>query len=244
MDYPHSFKPKPLKGKRLPETIAEQLRNAIRNGEFGPVDRLPTTRFLATSYGVSTAVIREALTILRQRGLIEVVHGVGIFARNNIEHLLEGELNQIELNELDELIRLLEVRLGIESEAARLAAERCTEDDLAKIRNAYLAMCRDVEEGRLGNESDYAFHHAIAEATHNPLFVRLESFIGAQLKRGIAVSRARSKAILGRTQVVLQEHLRILESISSRDSEASYAAMRAHISAARDRLLEGHVRDV
>ena len=233
-----NFDIEPIQQKSLSEEVAERILTRIRQLTPEASKQLPSTRVLARQLGVSVPVLREALARLSQAGIVEIVHGSGVFVRDGIDDMVRVELGRLTFVELDELVRLLELRLGIESEAARLAALRRSPASLEKIEKALHLLQCEIQEGHLADEPDYQFHRAIAESTNNPVFSRISDVVESQFRHGIFVSRARSLTVPGRPQLVFEEHQRVWAAIRDQDSERAYQAMRTHVQAAMDRLLE------
>lgn len=227
----------PIRQKSLPEEVADRIYQLIRSRPVSSSAQLPSTRDLAKKLAVSVPVVREALARLHQAGIIDVVHGSGIFIRDDIGDLIKLELKDLTFIEFDELIKLLELRRGIESEAARLAALRRTEQHLAQMNASLEELAQDVAAGRLGDESDYRFHRAVAEATANQVFNRISNLVESQFRHGIKISRQKSLSVPGRPQAVLAEHQAVFRAILAQDPAEAYNAMRSHVQAAMDRLI-------
>lgn len=228
-----------LAGRR-PRTLAlglvEALGERIRDGRLAPGDKLPTEAAVMAEFGVSRTVVREAISKLQAGGMVETRHGIGTF----VVGVGDGSAFRIEpqqLGTLRDVIAVLELRIGIESEAAGLAAQRRTEANLAAMRAAVDAFAAAVEEGRDAVAADFQFHSEIARATQNEHFAGLMATLGAQI-----IPRARlepADAIDPQRQAYLRrvnaEHESILDAIAAQDAEAARAAMRTHLANSRER---------
>ncbi|HRI18970.1 MAG TPA: GntR family transcriptional regulator, partial [Burkholderiaceae bacterium] len=119
--------------RRRPRTLAlelvESLGDRIRDGRIAPGDKLPTEAAIMGEFGVSRTVVREALSKLQASGLVETRHGIGTF----VVGFGDGAPFRIapeQMATLRDVIAVLELRIGIETEAAALAARRRTEGNL------------------------------------------------------------------------------------------------------------------
>jgi GntR family transcriptional repressor for pyruvate dehydrogenase complex len=225
---------------RRPRTLAlglvEALGERIRDGRLAPGDKLPTEAAVMAEFGVSRTVVREAISKLQAGGLVETRHGIGTF----VVGVGDGSVFRIEphqLGTLRDVIAVLELRIGIESEAAGLAAQRRGEANLVAMRAAVDAFAAAVEEGRDAVAADFQFHSEIARATQNEHFAGLMATLGAQI-----IPRARLEAAAAvdpQRQAYLRrvnaEHESIYDAIVAQDAEAARAAMRTHLANSRER---------
>jgi GntR family transcriptional repressor for pyruvate dehydrogenase complex len=225
----------PLRRTRVPEEIVIQIRGSIANGELMPGDQLPSERELAERFQVSRASIREALTALQALGLLERSRsGGGLSARGNHVWFTIAPLSTY-LATTSHLIEQIEVRRMIEPETGRLAAERASAKDIARMEACLLDMANDIAAGGIGSDADAAFHSAVAKSTSNELLVRLIEVIGAAIREHRELFQTAPGA-----RKSLEEHRRILEAIQRRDGEAAYQCTREHIDTVR-RLLEAAI---
>ena len=235
--------PQVMSAPRRPRTLAlalvEAMGERIREGRLATGDKLPTESEIMAEFGVSRTVVREAISKLQASGLVETRHGIGTFVLG----LAEGNGFRIapeQFATLRDVISVLELRIGVETEAAALAAGRRTADNLAAMRRALDAMTQAVEEGRDAVAADFQFHSEIARATQNDHFVQLMTTLGAMI-----IPRARLDA--GASDIerdherqaylrrVNAEHESILDGITAQDADAARAAMRTHLANSRER---------
>jgi GntR family transcriptional regulator, transcriptional repressor for pyruvate dehydrogenase complex len=234
--------------RRRPRSLAHDLVDAlagrIRAGNLSPGEKLPTEAAIMEDFGVSRTVVREAISRLQAGGLVETRHGVGTFV------VARGEggafrIGPEQLETLQDVIAVLELRIAVETESAALAAARRTPQNVEALRNALKAFTSAVEEGRDAVGPDFQFHLEVARATHNDHFVDLMGTLG-----GMMIPRARlepagpltpeREAYLRRVNA---EHESIVEAIARQDAEGARAAMRTHLANSRERrrrLAEGH----
>lgn len=231
----------PIQKQRVYQQIIEQIRVSLENGELKPGDRLPSERDLAAALNVSRSAVREALSVLEASRLIRVQPGVGVFLESDEKTEMLQKLNDI-VNAQPSgvpLAQLLEVRQALESQAAYLAAERASEEDLRNIRKTIDDLREAVEAGRVAAEEDFRFHLAIVEAAHNPMLSEAVKLFSDRCLEGLYVSRSESIRMPGKSAEVLAEHERILRALEQRDAEAARAAMWRHLANVRTRYAIG-----
>jgi DNA-binding FadR family transcriptional regulator len=226
--------------RRKPRTLALELVDAlgdrIRDGRLAPGDKLPTEAAIMAEFEVSRTVVREAISKLQAAGQVETRHGIGTF----VIGLGEGSGFRIapeQFSTLRDVIAVLELRIGLETEAAALAAQRRTEANLTVMRQALDAVTQAVDEGRDAVSADFQFHLEIARATQNSHFAELMGALGSMI-----IPRARLEAPAGlsdeRRQYLRRvngEHESIFDAIASQDPDAARAAMRTHLANSRER---------
>jgi len=164
----------------LVDQVIAQLRDQISSGEWPVGSRIPTEPDLAAALGVGRNTLREAVRALAHLGLLESRQGAGTYVRADSE--LAGAVRRRLATA--ELRDATEVRRGLEVEAARLAARRRTDTDLAALRAA-LAARDDAwarHDAELFVETDARFHHAVADCSHNPMLIELYADFGVPLR--------------------------------------------------------------
>ncbi len=213
-----------MSSRPLYERVVQRLEELIRTEELRPGDRLMTERELAQKLGVSRTSIRQALTALRVRGIVEVRHGDGIYLVREAGELV-GTLAEGLIESHKHLPAINEVREAVEPKAARLAALRRTDADLAALRAGLARMREEIAAGRPGIDGDAAFHRALVAAAHNEVL----SAVWEQLAPGADQSSQASLVRVGRPQRSLGEHERVLDAIAAADAEGAELAMRLHV---------------
>ena len=151
---------KPIKPKRISDQVLEQLRELIFRSEFKPGQQIPPERELAEALKVSRTSVRDAIGKLVAMGLLEQHQGQGTFVRVP-EPADKHPLAVAMETQNASLEDLLEVRMGLECNAASLAAVRAEESDLQFLEKSLDEMRKEVQAGRLGTEADVAFHMAV-----------------------------------------------------------------------------------
>jgi GntR family transcriptional regulator, transcriptional repressor for pyruvate dehydrogenase complex len=226
----------PRRTRTLAHDLVESLGDRIRDGRLATGDKLPTEAAFMGEFGVSRTVVREAISKLQASGLVETRHGVGTF----VVGLGDGSAFRIapeQLATLRDVVAMLELRIGVETEAASLAAQRRTAQNLSVMRDALAAFSEAVEAGRDAVAPDFLFHQEVARATQNPHFASLMQTLGKTIipraRLGAFPTTAEERqAYLRRVNA---EHMSILDAIDSQDPEAARAAMRTHLANSRER---------
>lgn len=223
--------------RNLATRVVDSLADRIRDGRLACGDKLATESALMAEFGVSRTVIREALSKLQAAALVQTRHGVGTFVTHGGVDSAVFQIRPDQLETLHDVVAMLELRIGVETEAAGLAAQRRTPEDLAAMRRALIAFTQAVGAGRDAVGPDFQFHLEIARATRNPHFSALLQSLGTG-----TIPRARldpSKASADERQAYLRrvnaEHGSIVDAIESQDGEAARAAMRTHLANSRER---------
>ena len=248
-------RPLPTAGRRprkLALALVDGLGERIRDGRLRPGDRLPTEAAIMLEFGVSRTVVREAISKLQASGLVRTRHGVGSFVEDLGPPAGDAagfRIGPAQVATLRDVVALLELRIGVETEAAGLAAQRRSAEHLAAMRAALDAMHLAVEAGDSAVPADFQFHLEIASATGNLHFAQLMAALGSSV-----IPRARLEAAAGpagtaspgaeraaaaerlaylrRVQV---EHESIFDAIAAQDPDAARAAMRTHLANSRER---------
>lgn len=231
----------PTSARRRPRTLAlelvESLGDRIRNGRFAPGDKLPTESAIMAEFAVSRTVVREAISRLQAAGLVETRHGIGTFALE-LGDAPGFRIAPEQMATLRDVIAVLELRIGVETEAAALAAQRRTEEDLAAMRTALDTVVQAVENGRDAIGADFQFHLEIARATRNHHFAELMTALGgsriiprARLDQAEAPDPEHQRYL----RRVNAEHESIFDAIAGQDADGARAAMRTHLANSRER---------
>src|ERR1700737_2044346 len=156
--------------RSLTGELVARLTDDITSGKIPPGSQLPTEQELIAANGVSRTVVREAVAALRADGLGVVRQGVGAFVAANVRRPFRIDVDG--LRSLRQALDVMELRMGIEIEAASLAAERATTAQIRTIAHAYAAVDLAIDRGEAAIDEDFAFHVSIAEAAGNPKFPR------------------------------------------------------------------------
>jgi len=231
----------PFAPRRRPRTLALELVDAlgdrIRDGRLAAGAKLPTEAAIMEEFGISRTVVREAISKLQASGLVATRHGVGTFVVG-LGDAAAFRIAPDQFATLRDVIAVLELRIGVETEAAALAAARRTAQNLADMRSALEAFAAATEAGRDAVGPDFQFHLEIARATQNVHFLELMTYLGTMI---IPRARLNTAQVAGESRReylrrVNTEHENIVNAIANHDPEAARAAMRTHLANSRERL--------
>jgi len=221
----------PIQNERLYKRIVEQIEARILAGDLKVGEQLPPERELGEQFGVSRTAVREAVKILREKGLIEIRHGRGTFVTNATPGVMRQSLDMLmKFGTTDGFANLVEVREILEPEIAALAASRMTEEHITSMRQAIEIMEKAFDEVEVYVEADLDFHLALAEATQNPLVPALMDSIIDLLRE----QRKRIGLVSGGLQRGQLHHKNILDAVIRRDPLAARKAMQNHLLQVRE----------
>lgn len=229
--------PEPRRKPRvLAHLLVESFTDRIRDGRIAVGQKLPTEAAIMSEFDVSRTVVREALSKLQAAGLVETRHGIGSFAIGHDE-AVPFCIAPEQLATLHDVLALLELRIGLETEAASLAARRRSPENLRSMRTALDEFMVAVSAGADAVAADFKFHLELARASHNVHFSDLLTTLGARviprarLEASVESGALKSTASKGQGYLlrVNDEHESILDAVERQDSEAARAAMRTHL---------------
>ena len=195
-------------------TYSEQAREVIRhlifNGTYRPGQRLKEVE-VSRELGISRAPVREAIQGLANEGLIEIVPQKGAIVAEF---------------DADKVRQLYEVREALEVMAARLAAQRASDQQLEKLRELLDKTTNAIEDDESTSyPRDLDFHARILEMARNPKLDEATSEVQAQLQ----LVRLRSSSTPGRASTAYEEHEAIFKALVEKNPEKAERAMRKHI---------------
>ncbi|RHW29046.1 FadR family transcriptional regulator [Nocardioides immobilis] len=214
--------------------IVDNLGRRIVSGQYAPGESL-SQESLLDEFGISRTVLREAMRVLADKGLVSSRQRLGTqIAARTSWRLLDSDMLRWLGSQPDDsfLDQLAEVRAIVEPASARFAAERRSDEDVAKLRSALDAMATAAanSDAEAAIEADLAFHRALLDSMHNELMSRMEIVIEAGL-------RARNERVHAGQHVpeFVSVHAAIVDAVEAGDGEAAAAATIA--------LLEQATRD-
>ena len=218
------------KSPNLTGGLIETLVAQIERGDLAPGQRLPTEQAIVEATGVSRTVVREALASLRAKGLITTRQGLGAFVSDRPPPKAFAIAAE-DMESISEVLRLLELRIGIEAEAAALSAERRTSADLGRMAEHLTNLDAAISSQASGANEDFAFHREILASTCNSYFTKIFDVFGSliiprQRLRMEAMPAAKRAAYLKGVQ---REHRTMLKAIKARDREGARQAARDHL---------------
>jgi DNA-binding FadR family transcriptional regulator len=222
------------RGPNLPALVASSISREIAQGRLRSGDRLPTEHALATTFGVSRNVVREAIAKLRSEGRVWSQQGRGAFVADTANPTVLS-IDHDALQKGDAFRSLFELRRVLEVHAAALAARRRSKDDLVQMREALADMTASPYGSVQWLKKDLEFHIAIARATGNAYIVQFIGFVSEKVRDSILVAGG-SHASDEMARATLVEHERILVAVKAGDPASAQEAMRVHLDNASTRV--------
>jgi GntR family transcriptional repressor for pyruvate dehydrogenase complex len=217
------------------------ITNYIRDEKLKVGDRLPSEKHFAELLGVSRAVMREAFGALSALRLIDVGNGrvprVKAMDGSALATSLDHAVNTAQIT----VQQVWDVRRTIELRTVVLAAQNRTDAEAEKIMDHAKAMRKHRKDFLVMAQHDFALHHAIAEASHNILFVQVVSSFSDLMMASLPVAWNTRNTAKERT-VVLQRHEAIAEAIANKDPEAARLAMDEHFDGSVQNLLNAGIK--
>ncbi|GAA2355553.1 FadR/GntR family transcriptional regulator [Streptomyces cuspidosporus] len=210
----------------LVDTVVEQLRAQLTGGEWKVGDRVPTEHALAEQLQVGRNTVREAVRVLVHDGMLRSRQGEGTFVVSTTDPaaVMRG-LRRAGIRDV------LELRVALEAEGARLAALRHRPADLTRMRAALAAQAAledaagqpDADRHELYAEHDVAFHTAVVDAAHNSALSATYAWFSRTVREALVTALGDREM----PRLVPGDHQAVVDAIASGDPEAAEAAARA-----------------
>jgi GntR family transcriptional repressor for pyruvate dehydrogenase complex len=220
---------------RLADHAYTGIVEIITAGDLQVGDRLPSEAGLAATFGMSRTIVREALVRLAADGITEARRGAGSYVKRRPSARLGAHMP---LADLAATLGTYEVRFVLEAEAARLAAQRRSGEQMAAIEARLAALRAALMSSGPAHDEDWMLHRAVVEATANTAFVatfdHLHDEVMRILKAGVDISRDRPPEVIA---AMMGEHDAIVEAIHAQDADGAALAMRWHLAQGRKRLM-------
>ncbi len=214
-----------LKREKLYKQVAESIHNSIMMGDLKAGDRLPSERDLAEQLGVSRTVVRDALRLLEERGLVSSNVGDGTYISEIKPKSVSESISLFVKQRQTSYAHLTQVRRMIEVEIAALAAQNATPRDIERLEQSVSEAEQKLHSLQEFVATDINFHRLLAEASQNPLLPMLLTPISEPLHD---LSR-RASALMGAPEDALKHHHKILDCVRRGDSEGARRCMRDHL---------------
>ena len=216
--------------------LARKLEEEIARYGLQPGWRLPPEEALAQMHGVSRGVIRTAIGVLREHGLVTSRRGGGTFVAtaeaDAVAGALRGYIGKTETHKaFDELLQL---RMLVEGECARALANKRRKEALTRLQECFDAMKRNMDSPVAFAKADFEFHKTLVNESGNGLFGSIIAALSQIFEEYIR----HSHTVVGDRRIrVLAEHEAIVEAIQQGDGEAAASLAAAHVQRAKASLL-------
>ncbi len=228
---------KPIRPKKLSEEIVDQIKELISRGDLRPGQRIPSERELASFLGVSRPSVREAIMVLEAMGFLESRQGGGTYVRSLADVTMADPLaNMVERRDPRMLHALTEVRIGLETWSAYLAAKRAEDSEIERLRELYAIMVEQAASGGWDAEIDAEFHLTITAASHNTLQIHVLDTIQSLFQTTIMVALSEFYTKEGYIELLLNHHREIMEAIADHDPERARDRMMEHLTLVEEKL--------
>ncbi|HRZ96822.1 MAG TPA: FadR/GntR family transcriptional regulator [Paludibacter sp.] len=205
------------------DVVISKVKELINSGVLKPGDRLPAERKLAFEFGFGRTQIREALNKLEFYGIIKTLPQSGSVINGLDINTLDGLISDVLNLQSYDFFSLVETRVVLEVNAIRLCAERRTEQDIHKLEKALENYIKYYDtEDRVSH--DFAFHRAIAEASHNPVFKAMLMIVIPDIMTIYQRDRICVPNI-----AISDEHAQMLDAIKKGDGERAAKLMTEHL---------------
>lgn len=207
------------------DQVFEQMKQLILSNEWKPGDKLPAENELANMFGVSRITVRQELQKLNIMGLVETRLGSGTYVRDaDIGNTMRELVPTAYLS--SSLDQIMEFRRIIDSESARLAARRATEEDLEELREINCDMIDRYDKGDLEGfaRKDSEFHFAIGKMTGNPLLTKTNEILQDVLQSSM-VELIEQRGV----ERAIKYHTLIVEALAGHDEGRAVELVRKHL---------------
>lgn len=213
--------------RTLPQHVIMQISELVDKNELQPGDQLPSETQLMEHFGVSRNVIREAVASLKSAGVLEIRRGLGTFV--NKKSIYRGfKVQPHDLLDMENLKHIYDLRVEIESGAAAIAANARTKEQVERLEQALMRVNQGARNWQQGAQSAIDFHLTIADATNNPHFKQLMTYLHEVIHKGIRTLRYKADGSERALQIE-HEHREIFIAIKSKKPSDARNAMRKHL---------------
>lgn len=212
---------RPFETKRRSEQVAERIIDMIRSGELKTGDKLPSEPEFARQLGISRGILREGLAQLKAQGIISRKPKDGTYIRELPGDGTELKDNTLQAIRVSSFRSIMEMREAIEMKAAILAVDKATDEELEELRDIVLRGEHHTGEDDL----DYYFHYRLMELSGNSIFMSIINMYFEEIR----VIRDENLNNKDHKQLVLGEHLAIVDAICRRDRSAAARAVENHM---------------
>ncbi|MHC1728374.1 MAG: FadR/GntR family transcriptional regulator [Syntrophobacteraceae bacterium] len=205
--------------------IVENIQRLIGEGELRAGDRLPPERTLAQTFRVSRNCIRQAIQALAEKGFLESRQGDGTYICAPDRSLLVKSLAEAIKTQRDLIEDIIEFRLMLEPQIARLAAKNISDEALDRLKITVCDQERRILAGEPDWDLDAAFHAKLAEASGNMVIRKVFGMIDGILDE----SRSEFLQSHLRRKSSVAAHLMIINALENKNPEEAFQAMREHL---------------
>ena len=222
---------RPIHSEKLSVAVVRQIEELILRGILRPGERLPAERELAERLEVSRPSLREAISVLQEKGLLTTKAGAGVYVADVLGSAFSPALMELFARHEEAVFDYLSFRRDMEGLAAERAAQQASATDLQvvqtildKMEAAHSKRSTD-EEARL----DAQFHMSIIEASHNVVMLHMMRSMYQLLREGVFYNRQVMFKQRTTRAHLLDQHRAINSALQARDPAGARAAVEAHL---------------
>ena len=205
----------------------------VERGELAPGDALLPERKLGEQFGASRTAVREALASLAGAGVIELT-GQGAVVRRRDVQTVSGAFGALLAHEQADVLELLETREIIESQAARLAAERCTMADLHRLSLYAVEVDEAIARRADATDPDTNLHLALVAAAHNRTLEQVSRILEGAMRRLYRPTRRVMLLDMTLADGFRDEHWGIIEALRTHNGELAETVIHHHLARAME----------
>lgn len=225
-------------------SVAHQLYNdiltGIQMGEYPPLSPLPTEAALSHDYGVSRTIVRSALSVLKQDGLVISKQGSGTIVAPSVENRISQSEAHFDLEELEQCYVCRET---LEPNIASRAAANRNAGHLEYLEAQLETISSELAQGVLHTGNDADFHIHLAEMAGNGFFVSIMNSLRPYILIGMNLAKTLPPHERHfHEQESLKEHLEIASAVARGNSHAARLAMLHHLTSGRARIFAHRTR--
>ena len=211
-------------------TVIKTLEQEIMDGKLPPGARLPSEEKLCQRFEASRTLVREAIQQLRGRGLIQTLKGSGSYIAGPSLDTLGGAMETYSvLTDDASYLELMDFRILLETECARLAAQHAGEKIIKEIKETIKTMENTGGDRERFGEADIAFHLAIATGSQHKLYATVLNSLASRSVKYAQINGGDEES----DQRVIKTHRKIFQAISDGDASAAALAMKRHLVVSR-----------
>ncbi|MFE6774766.1 FadR/GntR family transcriptional regulator [Streptomyces sp. NPDC057702] len=217
--------------KSLVDTVVEELRTQVASGAWRIGDRVPTEHALAEQLQVGRNTVREAVRVLCHSGMLQSRQGEGTFVVSTADPA--AVMRGVQRAGIRDV---LELRIALEAEGARLAALRHDPADLERMRAALAAQAALADAGgppprgadfELYADHDVEFHTAVVDAAHNSALSATYGWFSSSVREALVTALDDHDM----PHIDPADHHAVIDAIASGDPVAAEHAARALLDA-------------
>lgn len=216
-------------------SIAEEIEKQIRDGILVEKQKLPSERSLAEQYGVSRNVVREALKVLNEKGIVKTFTGRGGYVstpgQEDLIYKLETAIDYSKINVLD----IIEAREAIDMAVAKNVINRINEEQVEQLQFIFLEMEKSLEDSHEYAKWDAQFHLELATISNNEVLKLITTALNNVTDRNIFLGNKGSNSVRANAH---KEHKAMLLAITERDSKRLNEAISRHIECIRSQVTD------